>query len=77
MSKLPVISAEDMAKILLLLGFERVRQRGSHVFFNHPDGRNTVIPFHKSEDLGRGLLRSILRDAEISIDEYLALRKKV
>lgn len=76
MSKLPIISPEGMAAILLLLGFEKVRQKGSHCFYSHPDGRCTVIPFHKGEDLGRGLIRSILRDAEISVDEYLKLRTK-
>ena len=38
MSKLPIISPEDMAAILLLLGFEKVRQKGSHCFYSHSDG---------------------------------------
>lgn len=54
MSKLTVISSKDMVKILEKLGFEEVRQKGSHKSFRHKDGRTTLVPFH-GEDLGRGL----------------------
>ena len=76
MSKLSIVSSKEMVKILNLLDFHEVRQKGSHKTFKHIDGRTTVIPFH-SEDLGRGLIRKILRDIEISTDEYEALRSKV
>lgn len=62
MTKLVVISAEDMERILVYLGFFRKRQAGSHVLFAHPDGRCTVVPFHQGKDLARGLIRKILRD---------------
>jgi len=75
MSKLSIISAKDMVKILKRLGFEEIRQKGSHKFFCHKDGRKTVIPFH-NEDLGRGLLRKILKDIEISIEEYEKIKKE-
>ncbi|HLC89174.1 MAG TPA: type II toxin-antitoxin system HicA family toxin [Candidatus Nanoarchaeia archaeon] len=42
--KLPLMNAKDVAKILEKLGFEFKRQKGSHMFFAHPDGRTTVIP---------------------------------
>ncbi len=77
MSKLPLISAAQMAKILRHLGFSLIRQRGSHAYFRHPDGRATVVPFHRSEDLGRGLIRAILRDIEISPEQYEILRREV
>jgi predicted RNA binding protein YcfA (HicA-like mRNA interferase family) len=77
MSKLPVISPGDLEKLLLYLGFYRKRQRGSHVFYQHPDGRATVFPFHSGEDIGRGLLRKILRDIGIEPEEYIHLRKEV
>ncbi|WP_196769073.1 type II toxin-antitoxin system HicA family toxin [Neomoorella thermoacetica] len=54
MTRLAIISPEEMQRILKHLGFERKRQVGSHVFFEHPDGRCTVVPFHPGEDLGRG-----------------------
>ena len=77
MSKLVVIPAAQMAKILRHLGFVLTRQRGSHAYFRHPDARATVVPFHRGEDLGRGLLRAILRDIEITPEEYEKLRQEV
>jgi predicted RNA binding protein YcfA (HicA-like mRNA interferase family) len=55
------------------LGFEPVRQKGSHVYYRHADGRATVVPMHPGEDLGRGLLRSIIRDTELSREAFLKL----
>jgi predicted RNA binding protein YcfA (HicA-like mRNA interferase family) len=66
MSKLTIISSRDMAKLLGKLGFEEIRQRGSHKNFKHKDGRATVIPFH-GEYLGRGLIRKILNDIDLSV----------
>ncbi|HHV76180.1 MAG TPA: type II toxin-antitoxin system HicA family toxin [Syntrophothermus lipocalidus] len=77
MTRLAVISAKDMERILIHLGFQRKRQAGSHVMFAHPDGRCTVVPFHKGEDLARGLIRKILRDIDISPEEYETLRRDV
>jgi predicted RNA binding protein YcfA (HicA-like mRNA interferase family) len=76
MSKLTIISPKNMVKVLETLGFSEIRQKGSHKTFKHNDGRTTVIPFH-GEDLGRGLLRKILKDVEITVEEYETLRKKV
>lgn len=41
--------------------FQPVRQRGSHLFMKHPDGRSTVIPVHPGEELGRRMLREMLK----------------
>ncbi len=76
MSKLTIISSKDMVRILEILGFNEIRQKGSHKSFRHVDGRTTVIPFH-GEDLGRGLIRKVLKDIEISPDEYEKLRKRI
>jgi len=38
----------------------------------HPDGRATVVPVHPGEDIGRGLLRRIIRDARVEVDEFLS-----
>ena len=70
MSRLPVISAARLVKLLNKLGFVRVRQRGSHAFYRHADGRSTVVPMHAGEDIRRGLLRAILRDLELSPEEF-------
>jgi predicted RNA binding protein YcfA (HicA-like mRNA interferase family) len=65
-----------MFQFLKYLGFEQVRQRGSHKFFRHSDGRTATVPVHKGEDLGSGIARSILRDIEISPEEFIKWRKK-
>ena len=63
MPKLPSIKAEDVIKALRKIGFEKVRQKGSHVRLKHPDNRIVTIPVHTGKILGKGLLRKILRDS--------------
>jgi predicted RNA binding protein YcfA (HicA-like mRNA interferase family) len=70
-SKLPVTSAKNLEKILLLMGFEVKRQKGSHVFYRHPDGRYTTIPHHAGRDLGRPLIRQILREIDLTPEDYI------
>ncbi len=74
--KLKPVSPERVIKALEKLGFEMARQRGSHVFLKHSDGRATVVPVHKGEDIGRGLLRKIIRDAKLTREEFLRLVEK-
>ena len=76
MSKLPIIKARQIFKVLKLLGFAQTHKKGSHFFFAHPDSRTTVVPVHPKEDIGKGLLRAILRDIEISVDKLNELLKK-
>jgi predicted RNA binding protein YcfA (HicA-like mRNA interferase family) len=71
------VPAERVIKVLQKAGFEVVRRRGSHVFLRHADGRATVIPVHRGEDLGRGLLRKIIHDVELTREEFLELLGKV
>ena len=77
MSKLTLIDAYSLEKMLFNLGFEKTRQRGSHAFYRHPDGRTTTIPFHIGKDLPRPLLREILREINISIDEVIRTKGRV
>ncbi|MCX6750689.1 MAG: type II toxin-antitoxin system HicA family toxin [Candidatus Pacearchaeota archaeon] len=75
MSKLPQITAGELIKILEKIGFNVIRQKGSHVFIKHSDGRTTVIPNHPGEKLDRGLLNKILRkDIQISREEFDRLK---
>lgn len=74
MPKLVPIKPGRFVKILLKLGFIKRDAEGSHVFFKHPDGRTTVIPIHCKE-ISRGLLRKILNDIQLTIEEYEKLRK--
>ncbi len=76
MPKLPLLTAKELVKILKKLGFEFKRQEGSHMFFEHSDGRTTVIPNHPSEEIDRGLLNKIVKhDLKISREEFLKLDK--
>ncbi len=59
--KLALLTAKELAKVLRRMGFELLRQEGSHAFFRHPDGRTTVVPFHAGEEIDRGLLNKILK----------------
>ncbi len=70
MSKLKLIDAKTMEKLLLRLGFEKVRQKGSHAFYRHPGGRVTTVPHHKAKVLARPLIREILREIEITVEDY-------
>ena len=70
MSRLPRISGKEAVRVFRRIGFQTVRTRGSHVFLRHPDGRVTTIRVHSGEILGPGLLRSILRDVELSGEEF-------
>jgi len=69
-SKLPIVDAKTMEKLLLKLGFERVRQKGSHVFYRHPDGRTTTLPHHPGRDLAKPLIREILREIELTPEQF-------
>lgn len=70
MSRLPLVTSRTMERILLQLGFERIRQKGSHVFYRHPDGRTTTVPHHSGRQLARPLIREILREIEISPQQF-------
>jgi predicted RNA binding protein YcfA (HicA-like mRNA interferase family) len=69
--KLKPLPGKKVIRILEQLGFEKIRQRGSHIFFRHPDGRTTILPIHKGEDIGRGLLQEIIKDTKLTKEEFL------
>ena len=69
MPKLPKLTGRELIKILNLHGFSIARTKGSHHFMRHLDGRCTVVPVHRGETLGSGLLLKILKDTELSKDD--------
>ncbi|MCX6049700.1 MAG: type II toxin-antitoxin system HicA family toxin [Chloroflexi bacterium] len=73
MPPLPVIKASQLIRALEKVGFQALRQRGSHIRLKHEDGRVLTVPLHIGQDIGRGLLRKILRDAELTVEELLEL----
>ena len=72
MNRLHPARAREVIRFLESLGFVQVRQKGSHRFFRHQDGRTATVPDHKGEDLGRGILAKILRDAGVKPAKFLA-----
>ena len=69
--KLPVLSGREVIRALDKIGYRKVRQRGSHIRLKCPDRTPLTVPDHK--EIGRGLLRKILRDAKVSREEFLDL----
>ena len=72
--KLPLISGVDMCKIVSKLGFVMVRRKGSHTVWKHEDGRTTTIPIHSGKKLPRGLIKKIMKDVELPVEDYLRRR---
>jgi predicted RNA binding protein YcfA (HicA-like mRNA interferase family) len=69
--RLVPVDARAMERVLQRLGFARVRQKGSHVFYRHPDGRTTTVPHHQGRDIAVPLVRAILADIQLSPAEFL------
>ena len=73
MTRLPRLKGREVMRLLEKVGFRVIRTRGSHFFLKHSDGRVTSVPVHAGEIIGPGLLRSILRDIDMSIEDLLSL----
>ena len=75
MPKLVPVAPSKIIKIFKQLGFEEVRVKGSHHFFIHSASKkSTTIAVHSNEVLGVGILKIILRDINLPVDEYEKLR---
>ena len=75
MPRLPVLKPVEVIRLLQVFEFDEVRQRGSHKQFRHHDGRSTTVPFHKSRDISPVLPRQIIKDIEMTPEEFLAGKK--
>ncbi len=74
MPKLPIISGKEACRKFACIGYRIVRQRGSHMRLVHstdPSRTPLTIPDHP--ELGKGLLRKLIRDADISVEKFLEL----
>ena len=70
--KLPVISGEELIRVLKKLGYEAVRQKGSHVRLYPPANSSrkpTTVPLH--DELAKGTLKEILSDAGITVEQLI------
>lgn len=72
--KLPVVSGKEFVKRLKKKGYVLVHQEGSHIIIrlDIPPHTKLSVPNHK--ELDRGLLRSLIKDANITVDEFISLR---
>jgi predicted RNA binding protein YcfA (HicA-like mRNA interferase family) len=77
MTRLPIVDFKTMEKVLLNLGFQNTRSKGSHFFYRHTDGRTTTIPNHPGRDLSRPLIRIILREIELTAEEFVQELNKI
>ena len=69
--KLPALTARELIAILKEKGFELDRQSGSHAIYIHHDGRRTTVPIHGKRDLGKGLLRQIMKDCGLNTEDLI------
>ena len=71
--KLPVVSGREAIKAFGKIGYEVDRQRGSHVILRHPDPphRRLTVPDHR--EVAKGTLRSLIREAGLTVEEFVAL----
>ena len=77
MTKLPPLKAREVVKGFQGMGFEKVRQKGSHAIFHHQDCRRTPIPIHTAKTVSPYLLSDILKRLEIDEGRFLqAIRRK-
>ncbi len=70
--KLVLVTGDGLIKFLISKGFKVTRRKGSHVQLEDDLGHRVTVPVHGNRKIGRGLLSRILRDAEISKDEYVS-----
>jgi predicted RNA binding protein YcfA (HicA-like mRNA interferase family) len=74
--RLPILKPKELIAVLLRLGFvEKPLKATSHRRYSHPDGRKTTVPVHPGTDISRGLLRKIIRDLEMTPEDFLELLK--
>jgi len=71
MTRLPVLSGREGVKALSRIGYYVRDQKGSHVHLRHPERPPLTIPMH--QEVARGTLRAIIRDAGLTMEEFLEL----
>ena len=69
-----MLKPSEVVEILRRLGFEMVRQRGSHQQFKDQNGRFTTVPFHKGRDISPPLLRQIAKDIGMTAEDFISNR---
>lgn len=73
MTRLPRLTAREIVAVLEKVGFSLARQSGSHMIYKNSAGKRATVPFHSAKILHPKVLRSILRDAGLSVDDLQKL----
>ena len=76
MPKLPIIKTRELIRAVGKIGFIKFHQVGSHAQFKNSDGKRITIPIHQGRDMDKKILRGIIDDTELSVEEFLVLLKK-
>jgi predicted RNA binding protein YcfA (HicA-like mRNA interferase family) len=71
MPKYPVLKASEIIRILHILGFVEVRQKGSHKQFRNNSGKTTTVPVHKGRDISPILLKQILKEIDVDLEIFI------
>jgi predicted RNA binding protein YcfA (HicA-like mRNA interferase family) len=72
MPTLPTLTFTQLCRIIEKMGFYKTRQKGSHIRYEHKDGRKTTVPNHGHQDVPKGLLIKIIKqDLALSVDDFM------
>ena len=74
MARLPVISGDEFVRLIRGVGYQWDHTEGSHMILLHPSGRRLSVPRHR--ELGRGILRALIRDAGLTREEFMRLHSE-
>lgn len=74
MPKIPIINGTKLIKVLIKKGFVLNRISGSHHILIHPQKQITIsVPVHKGKTLGKGITLAIIKDSQVTIEEFFKL----
>lgn len=73
--KIPRITAHKAIKVLEKVGFILVRQSGSHRIYKNKEGKRITIPYHPGKDLHPKIVKSILEETDLTVEEFMELMK--
>ncbi|HMR66025.1 MAG TPA: type II toxin-antitoxin system HicA family toxin [Anaerolineae bacterium] len=73
--RLPRVTAAEVIRVLEKRGFTLVRQSGSHRIYKDVDGKRVTVAFHSGKVLHPKVVKSILRDANLTVEEFAQLLK--
>ena len=70
MASLPILSGKEVVRVLQSFGWSVARQKGSHIIMTK-EGENVTLSIPNHKEVARGTLRSLIRSANITIEEFV------